>query len=573
MKRRFSLFLALVMTLLLLAVPVAAEEREGMSFEKDVAWKGTKTMLDVPVTFEAWVKFPANTDGRGGVILSTYGDGASESVSFEVFSGGAPRLYWEDKSGENYNWTFKSVNLYTGNWEHVAIVRNSETGMVDCYHNGELTESQFTSTSAGDLPLLPYCLGGDHRSTNEQYCKGQIRSAAIYGDVRTADEIRADMTDPGTDGLLLHFAPNGTETEKIADLTGNGYDLIASTRWYAEKEPVKDYAYSFMVIGDTQKVSYNDPNLFPYIYNYVVNNVESKNVKFVMGLGDITEKSAPDEWKVAKTSIKKMNGVVPYSIVRGNHDKIDGYTEAFPISEYADVIAGSYGDNMLNTYQTFEVGRVKYLVLCLDYGASDAVLEWANGVVEAHPDRNVIITTHAYLYRDGTTLDAGDLYPPSNHGGFNDGDHMWDKLIKKHENIVLVLAGHDPNSQIVMTQTPGEKGNIVTQMLIDGQTVDLKEGSSGFVTTFYFSEDGRDVTVEHYAVLKQKFFLTENQFSFTLDLVEPAEEEAPQTPTDPAAFQQPEEEAPGSLLYIIIGAAALVVAAAVVVVIVLKKKK
>ena len=148
---------------------------------------------------------------------------------------------------------------------------------------------------------------------------------------------------------------------------------------------------------------------------------------------------------------------------------------------------------------------------------------------------------------------------------------MWDKLIKKHENIVLVLSGHDPNSQITMVQTPGEKGNIVTQMLIDGQTVDLKEGSSGFVTTFYFSEDGRDVTVEHYAVLKQKYFLTENQFSFTLDLVEPTEEPVVETQPQQTGDPQPTENS-DILLYVLIGAGVLA-AVAVVTIVLLKKKK
>lgn len=570
MKRCFAWLLAIAMAAVLLAVPVAAEETEGMSFTKELVWKGSKNLLQTPGTFEAWVKFPQDTSGRGGVILSSYGDGAQKSISFEVFSGGAPRLYWVESGDSKFDWVFDTVNLYTGNWEHVAIVRNEAAGTMDCYLNGQLAESQSLGGSVGDLPLLAYCLGGDHRSDNGQYCKGRIRSAAIYGDARTAEELLADMTGYGTEDLLLHYAPDGTETETIADLSGNGRDLFASTRWFEEKEPVTDYAYSFMVIGDTQKVSYNDPNLFPYIYDYVVSNVSKKNVKFVMGLGDITEKSAPEEWQVARGSIRKMDGIVPYSIVRGNHDMATDFVSSFPMSDYADVVAGSYEDSMLNTYHTFEVGKVKYLVLCLDYGPTDDVLEWANGVVEQNPDRNVIITTHVYLYRDGTTLDAGDLYPPSDKNpNSNNGDHLWEKLVSKHENIVLVLSGHDPNSQIAMVQTPGEKGNIVTQMLIDGQSVDLQEGSSGFVTTFYFSEDGRDVTVEHYATLKNKFFLTENQFSFTLDLIEPVEEEVAET--QPQADTQPQGNS-DVLLYVCIGAAVLV-AAAVVTVLLLKKKK
>ena len=81
-------------------------------------------------------------------------------------------------------------------------------------------------------------------------------------------------------------------------------------------------------------------------------------------------------------------------------------------------------------------------------------------IIENHPNHQVIITTHAYLYRDGTTLDSGDVCPPSISGGTNNGDAIWDKLIKKHENIVLVLSGHDPCDSIILAQDKGENGNI-----------------------------------------------------------------------------------------------------------------
>ena len=564
--KRLVLVLAALLLFSMPVLPVTAEEVTGLCFSEDIVWKGTKTVLETPATFEAWVKFPQNTSGRGGVILSTYGDNSTESITFEVFSGGAPRLYWVERDGAKFDWRFENVNLYTGNWEHVSIVRDGQAGTVSCYLNGELCQTLSADTSTGALAWIPFCLGGDHRDPNEQYCKGQIRTAAIYSTVRTAQEIKADMQQPGDDGLLLHYELDGTQTDRIADLSGNGYDLIASTRWFTQKEPVTDYAYSFVVVGDTQKVAYNDPHMLGYLYKYIVDNAQAKNTKFVIGLGDMTDKSSAEEWSVVQKGLAMLDGVVPYSFVRGNHDTIATFNAAFPISNYADVIGGSCADNMLNTYYTFEVGRVKYLVLCLDYGASDSVLEWANSVVEANPDRNVIVATHAYMFRNGTTLDANELYAPSTHGGFNDGDHMWDKLIKKHGNIVLVLSGHDPNAQVVLSQVPGEKGNIVTQLLVDGQTVDLKEGSCGFVTTLYFSEDGRDVTVEHYATLKQKFFLTENQFSFTLDVVEPAEEVV--ETIQPSVDSQSDE-----MLYALIGASVLVIAVAAAMVIILKKKK
>ena len=172
---------------------------------------------------------------------------------------------------------------------------------------------------------------------------------------------------------------------------------------------------------------------------------------------------------------------------------------------------------MLNTWQKFTVGEVKYLVLTLDYGAETPILNWASNIIESNPDYNVIITTHAYLFRDGTTLDQGDVCPPATSGGYNNGDHMWELLIKNHENIVLVLSGHDPCDNIVMAQNEGKNGNTVTQLLIDPQGVDASQGATGMVAMLYFSEDGKNVTVEYYSTVKEQYFMTENQFSFTLD--------------------------------------------------------
>ena len=46
----------------------------------------------------------------------------------------------------------------------------------------------------------------------------------------------------------------------------------------ADKEPVKDYAYSFVVIGDTQIICYNDAtkgtNYMDTLYSWIVENKE-----------------------------------------------------------------------------------------------------------------------------------------------------------------------------------------------------------------------------------------------------------------------------------------------------------
>ncbi len=355
--------------------------------------------------------------------------------------------------------------------------------------------------------------------------------------------------------------------------------------WYDNKTPAKDYAYSFAVVGDTQKLVYMTPDKVPVLYDWIINNVESKKIKYVIGLGDITDKDQSTEWNKIMKAIKKMDGVVPFSLVRGNHDTVTSFNRYFPYSQYKSTVSGSYEESMLNTYHKFTVGSVKYLLLNLDMGPSDAVLNWANQVVSENPDYNVIIATHVYLYHDGTTLSASDSAPATKCGGYNNGDDIWNKLVKKHENIVLVLSGHDPYDKVITTQTKGDKGNTVTQMLIDPQTTDKNNGGLGLVAMLYFSEDGKNVQLEYISTSYEKYFLEDNQYSFTLDVVEPTvapeteeqtnnTEQTEPTTTTPATDDQTKDIATdkSSALWLLLIIPVAIVVAVVVYFVVSKKK-
>ncbi len=236
-----------------------------------------------------------------------------------------------------------------------------------------------------------------------------------------------------------------------------------------------------------------------------------------MGLGDITDKNTDAEWQLAKEQIFRLNGKVPYSLVRGNHDKSPEYNAAFAVPEYLDSLDGRMERySAENTYRLFSAGGVDFLLVCLDYGASDKALQWAGKIISEHPDRKVIITTHCYLFRDGTTLDAGDVCPPNTSGkdtgASNNGDQMWYKLVSKYPNIFLVLSGHDPCDDVVVTQAEGENGNVVTQILTDPQGVDASTvGPVGIVTMLYFSADGASMQIRNYSTVKKQYYMSTSQ--------------------------------------------------------------
>ena len=322
------------------------------------------------------------------------------------------------------------------------------------------------------------------------------------------------------------------KNKNVEDKSKNQNHAVFNQIFITSKAPIENFAYSFAVVGDTQIITSKDPQRLSYIYDWIVENAEAKKIEYVFGLGDITDTNSEAEWETAKKEITKLDGVIPYSLVRGNHDGNAEINKYFSNDAYISQFEGFYKDGEIeNSWRAFDVCGHKYLLLTLDYGASDDILNWAGDIIAANPDRKVIITTHCYLYRDGTTLDKNDVCPPNPSGeevGYaNNGDQMWDKLASKYENIILVISGHDPSDDIVVTQSVGVHGNTVTQMLVDPQGTDVKLGSMGLVAMLYFSEDGNSVQVEYYSTTRRKYYKSNNQFELTLNVEHPSESEAP----------------------------------------------
>ncbi len=498
----------------------APKAREGITFSHDQVWRATENILEAPNTIELWVKLP-EVGNASEVLVSSAGDSAWRHVEVTVDGKGRPTLHWlVNKKLEEvteFVWFFKNATLKTGDWAHLAIVRDVEAGAVSCYVNGEKQDEIMARYSADASPVRPYCIGGDHDVKNARAFSGSISSMAMFSTARTAEQIKADMVKPEGEGLLCYYELDGA-TETCADLSGNGRDMLLSTRWFTEKEPVTDYAYSMVVVGDTQLLALKNPHRMPMIADWIVENKEAKNIQFVMGVGDITEDDTLPEWEAAMETYYRLDGIVPYGLVRGNegHDGIVNFENSFPLSKYEGTFTGNLGDDMRNVYYNFDAGSVKYTVIILDSSPDNEEVAWAEQVIVDNKDRNVILVTHIILCQDGTFYDGNDPWPFSPH----DGGQLWDALLRKHENIKLVVCGHDSCAQVMKQEFVGDHGNTVTALLVDGQHIESTDGASGLIAILYFSEDGRNVTLEYYSPVKDQFFLTENQFSFELEVVE-----------------------------------------------------
>ena len=498
------------------------DETKDVIFKKDANYTMEDILPSTPKTFMANLNLKSYQT-KGGVLLGNYMYN-SNAINYEIIEG-KPSVTYFFADGTSTNYLFDAVNVRSDNFVTLTIV--TETNKIKCYLNGEL--KQTLDYTSGDISLdNPFVIGGDSSVNNNDFFRGKIRNVSLWSDARTAEEVLADITeiDLNDENLLVSYDFTGQQdSELIEDANGN-IDVVLQGLWLDEDLEEPEYDYSFAIVGDTQILTSFFPNDLHHIYDYLSTNIEEKNIKYVFGMGDITDKDTEEEWQLAMGEIAKLDGIVPYSLTRGNHDGDAQYNKYLgEDSIYAKQYFLRYNNDSTTTAHKFSAGKLDYLVITLDFGPTDDELAWANEVVAAHPNHNVIVTTHAYLNNDGTYLDSNDSSSPSNSGKpgakqWNDGDDIFEKFVKKHENIVLVLSGHVDANGVVMKTALGENGNKIVEMLINPQGLDLTYGSTGLISMLYFSENGSKVDLQYYSTVLGQY-KTNSTYSFTVNTIAP----------------------------------------------------
>lgn len=516
-----KVIVAFLTAIILLTVSVSALA-SGLAFTAETVYQTETSLTGFPVTFEATVALPSDFTDRAGVIIGNFEAAETPCISFEIHKNGQPRIYYIDDSKATGDYMFSAINIAKGEPVHVAIVMDRANSKAYCYIDGQL-KGTIEASYPASITLPKIGVGGDLRSGNGQYFKGEIYDIRLYSDMRTSDEIKADYSENtlDTEGLIAayDFTDLDEDTETISDLSANENDVsvIKDTTWIKKEPALEPYAYSFACVGDTQIINRDYPQKLSGIYDWILDNVDKYNTKFIFGLGDITDDDLDREYALADALFHRLKGVIPFSFVRGNHDTANQYNKWFTVEKYGEQISGCYNNKLQNTYHKFDVGNIKYLAINIDCGAANDMLEWANKICSENPDRNVIVTTHGYIGPNGNTLD-GASWP--GRWGPNSPETIWNNFIKKHKNIILVICGHSTSDKVVRSTRTGDNGNVVTQLLIDPQGVDANTvGGAGLVTMLHFSPDGKNVQLRTYSTIKEAYFMAENQYSFTLETV------------------------------------------------------
>ncbi len=347
----------------------------------------------------------------------------------------------------------------------------------------------------------------------------------------------------GADSIELPGLDAATDAADPGDDAGIAVDSVVSPPPVATPA-----AFSLVVLPDTQYYALHYPELALAQTAWIRQNKDREQIAFVLHEGDLTDKNSPAEWENALAAMQQLDGVVPYALAVGNHDMgpngesatrdISLFDATFPVSHFESLptFGGTYEpQSIANSYHTFEAGGVEWLILVLEFGPRDAVLSWANEVVTAHPERQVILLTHSYLYYDDTLhgSKSSHAWTPGSYpfadlpGGAADGVAIWNDLVRPHASFSFVLNGHIAGDAFGRKVSTAAGGNLVYQLLANYQF--WNQGGDGWLRIMRFDPARRSVAIRTYSPTldrdhhgaEQRFDLDDLAFFAELDTTPP----------------------------------------------------
>ena len=517
-------------------------ENQGHNFYAESrAWKLTKDLTAAPYTMEAWVKVPVGVDDT--TVAYIVGNASrAPSVSMQMIADGKLQLSYAVENAD-LTVTTKTFNvdtdLRTGKWTHVAYTCDVDADTVVAYINGVAVE---TWTDAGleaitipdkIIPGNTFAIGSleDNDDPANKFI-GWIADVRMWDRALSAAELKDSMMTQYTtakNGLLFNAPLSEKTGDAFADLSGNGYSVQAyDTMLQLQTETHEPGSYSMVVIPDQQVLSHYSPDRLKALYQWIADNREKENIQIVMNVGDMADNCGNlDQWANNRAAWELLPDDLPFIVSPGNHDydTNSGWNKGYGVREQLTLMneyfprsifenypteIGFFDEvNSANQWQAFTVNGNQYLVMALEYVPQDDVIAWANEVVEAHPNHQVIMVTHSYVGSYGNM----------------DVPKLWSNFLSKHENVIMAFSGHVWHTNVVRRTDKGVNGNDVHQMLMDAQVSDTgSEGNkyAAMIGILRFSADGTKCDVSYYSTDRDMYDAGSN---FTLTL--PKQEQEP----------------------------------------------
>jgi hypothetical protein len=278
------------------------------------------------------------------------------------------------------------------------------------------------------------------------------------------------------------------------------------------------------VLPDTQGEINHRPEMFTSQMEWLASQKDSLKIPIVLHVGDVVDFNNTVQYQRASDGFSILdNAKIPYAIAIGNHDtnavgensgsaapgnanenlrttsRFNSYFPAKRFTLQKDRFEVNKSDNA--TY-TFKAGGLNWLVVTLEFCPRQGVVNWANQILNHYPNHNVIILTHFYLTPNG------EISP--NNAGYGDLtlQSVYDQLIKKHPNVLLVLSGHNDNS--ARRDDTGEKGNHIYSILQDYQ---FENYGNGLIRLLEIDPEASTISAKMYSPFLKQTLEDASQFT------------------------------------------------------------
>lgn len=310
-------------------------------------------------------------------------------------------------------------------------------------------------------------------------------------------------------------------------------------------------SWSMIMIPDIQnyvKWGRNQP-ILELMTAWIEDNIDTLNIRMVVCVGDLVQnnekitndydgnQSTQRQWEAASGAFERLNGKVPYIAATGNHDysvdragnRTSRYNEFFSVDKNflnaKHLVQNSRDEQEQQTLanSAYEIkgknGR-DYLFMTMEYAPRDTVVNWAKNVaaMEEYKDHRIVLVTHSYVtpkdelgandtkwlmwepYRvDDKILKSSGISLPKS----NNGQQIWEKLVKPAGNIEMVLSGHFAGEGY--KKGTNDQGTPVHQILFDAQAMGgggrSGNGGDGWLRILEFFPNDKTVKVRTFSPL------------------------------------------------------------------------
>lgn len=374
-----------------------------------------------------------------------------------------------------------------------------------------------------------------------------VVSMALPAAASAAPPAAATLVGPPDGGTTASVAPTLSVTAAdpdgdSLDVTFEGRELGATVPGDSNGEP-----FTLVVLPDTQNYSYANQGVLDTQLAWVRDSVDELDTAFVIQVGDlVSEWDIPRHWNNISGAFEILDdAAVPYAVLPGNHDfdNVTGdmgvFNSHFPPTRFSaaawNTATTRYGGYLgqdqfgsdpidrgnADNYALFSAGGTDFLLLNLEWEAPGYALDWADRVIDAHPDRTVIMTTHSFLSVTGQRSTT-----PQRPGGTSTSA-LWNTFVSTHCQIRLVLSGHANSGDLGEANRVDDNqcGQPVQQILTDYQS--RANGGDGWLRSYRFDPGASTMTATTYSPSLDRYE-TDADSAFTLPF--------PFAPSDPAPF-------------------------------------